>query len=105
MDTDNVYRAELDTAGVLHVTGDLDDDAEQLLRQDLRTYTGDHALGLRVDLSAVTFLPSTALSVLLTSRVESEQLGSDLRFETTPASVAGRALTVCAIPYDVLLED
>lgn len=93
------YSARLQTDAFLAVTGDLDDGAEELLRQDLRTFTGDHALGLTVDLTAVTFFPSAAISVVAAALKESERQGSELRLQAADSSVAARVLHLCGIPF------
>jgi anti-anti-sigma factor len=93
------YSAHLRTDAVLFVSGDLDDGAEQLLRQDLRTYSGDHALGLTVDLSGVTFFPSAAISVVASALKASERHGAELLLQAANASLAARVLHVCGLPY------
>lgn len=95
---DNRYRAVLDATGDLEVSGDLDEGADHLLRQDLQTFTGDHALGLRVDLSGVTFFPSAAIAVVVAAQRRAAEHGARLELLAPPASVAGRVLALCGIP-------
>lgn len=94
------YRAALGATGALEVSGDLDEGGEHLLRQDLQTFTGDHALGLCVDLSRVTFLPSAAIAVVVTAQRLAAQHGARLDLVAPPTSVAGRVLALCGIPCD-----
>lgn len=94
-----LYSAEFDQdRRVLAVTGDIDEVTGPQLRETLHEHIGSGAPPVTVDLSEVTFLPSAAVSVLVTAMRTAEQ--ADTRFDVvaSPGTISHRVLTICGVP-------
>jgi anti-anti-sigma factor len=87
------------TAGVLAVSGDLDDEPTAALRTALEEHSQGYAAGLVLDLSGVTYLPSAAVGALAKAGQQFAASGSSLELAAASGSVAERVLTVCAMPH------
>ena len=69
------------------------------LRRMLEEQSLDYTRAIVLDLSAVTYLPSAAVAVLLRASQKFAESGSVLELAASSGSVAQRVLTVCAIPH------
>ena len=68
-----------DGAGVISVTGELDLHTSPRLRDALLSHLANDARNLSVDLSGVTFIDSTGLSVLIAALRRARSVGGDVR--------------------------
>lgn len=94
-----LYSAEFDEERrVLAVTGDIDEVTGPQLRETMHGHIGPGEPPVTVDLSEVTFLPSAAVSVLVTAMRAAEQAESRLDVVATSGSIAHRVLTICGVP-------
>jgi anti-anti-sigma factor len=86
-------------SGTLTVAGDVDEHNAAGLREGIEKHSQMYSLDTVLDLTAVTFLPSTAVGVLV--RADQEFAVAGTRFELAAASgtIAERVLTVCAMPH------
>ena len=87
------------TSGVLAVSGDLDEQPTVDLRRALEEHSEGYARGTVLDLSGVTYLPSTAVAVLARASQEFKSSGTTFELAAAAGSVAQRVLTVCAMPH------
>lgn len=85
--------------GVLTVSGSVDEYAVLALRNALREHTDDYRTSLAVDLSDADYLPSVAVSVLVTAMRSAEENGASLTLVAKDGTIAQRVLLVCALPY------
>lgn len=85
--------------GVLTVSGSVDEYAVIALRNALREHSDDHRSSLTVDLSDADYLPSVAVSVLVTAMRAAEENGAELTLVARNGTIAQRVLLVCALPY------
>jgi anti-anti-sigma factor len=93
------YSADYDAARrTLVVTGDIDEVTGPRLRESLKTLVEPGAPAVTVDLSEVTFLPSAAVSVLVTVMRAAEQAGTGFDLVATAGTISHRVLTICGVP-------
>lgn len=85
--------------GLLAVSGSVDEYAVIALRNALREQTGEYTTSLSVDLTDADYLPSVAVSVLVSAMRSAEQNGVELSLIAAPGTIAQRVLMVCALPY------
>ncbi len=90
--------------GVLTVSGSVDEYAVIALRNTLREQSEDYTAPLAVDLSDADYLPSVAVSVLVTAIRSAEEAGGKVTLVAKAGSIAQRVLLVCALPYLNSLE-
>jgi len=90
--------------GLLTVSGSVDEYAVLALRNALREHSDDHRNSLAVDLSDADYLPSVAVSVLVTAMRAVEENGGELTLVAKDGSIAQRVLLVCALPYKHALD-
>jgi anti-sigma B factor antagonist len=94
-----LYSAEFDAERrVLAVTGDIDEVTGPQLREALHDHIDTGAPPVTVDLSEVTFLPSAAVSVLVTAMRAAEQSDTRLDAVATSGTISHRVLTICGVP-------
>ena len=89
------------TSGVLTVSGDLDEQptADLPPARSRRAQRGVRAERIVLDLTGVTYLPSTAVAVLARASQEFKSSGTTFEVAAAAGSVAQRVLTVCAMPH------
>ncbi|NPC98341.1 STAS domain-containing protein [Nocardioides sp. zg-DK7169] len=92
------------SSGVLTVSGSVDEYAVIALRNAVREHTEDYTIPLHIDLSDADYLPSVAVSVLVTALRTAEQNGTTLTLVAEPGTIAQRVLLVCALPYVTSLD-
>lgn len=93
------YSADYDAGRrTLVVTGDIDEVTGPRLRESLTTLVEPGAPPVTVDLSDVTFLPSAAVSVLVTAVRAADQAGTGFQLVATPGTISHRVLTICGVP-------
>ena len=89
--------------GVLTVSGAVDEESTEALRQAIEESSGvssEHPRAdLEVDLSGVTFLPSVAIGVLVRAEQAFSADGANLVLAAKSGSLAHRVLTVSAMPF------
>ena len=86
-------------SGTLTVVGDVDEDNAAALREGIEKHSQMYSVGTVLDLTSVTYLPSTAVGVLV--RADQEFAAAGIQFELAAAAgtIAERVLTVCAMPH------
>jgi anti-anti-sigma factor len=95
------YSSSFDEASaVLTVRGEVDEAAALALRDTLTECTRGFERSIRVDVSAVDYLPSVAVGVIATARRRAEQAGVRLGLVAAEGTVAQRVLTVCALDHE-----
>ena len=89
-----------DDQRALQLAGELDDpDAVRAAIAD----SSDHfTRPLRVDLSAVTYLPSAVIGVLFGARKAAQAAGCELEFAVVDGSFVQRVLLITALPHVVV---
>lgn len=93
------YSADYDAARrTLVVTGDIDEVTGPRLRETLTSHVEPDAPTVTVDLTEVTFLPSAAVSVLVTAMRTADQVGTGFDLVATPGTISHRVLTICGVP-------
>lgn len=93
------YSAEFDPAQrTLVVSGDIDEVTGPRLRESLKAHVEPDAPAVTVDLSDVTFLPSAAVSVLVTAMRAADQAGTAFDLVATSGTISHRVLTICGVP-------
>lgn len=83
----------------LVLAGELED--ADALRTSIRAASDGFARPLRVDLSAVTYLPSVVIGVLFGSMQAAEQAGTTLEVVMQSGSLVERILHITAMPHTV----
>lgn len=91
--------------GVLTVSGSVDEYAVIALRNALREQSEDYTRSLTVELSDADYLPSVAVSVLVTAIRSADQNGAKVSLVARTGSIAQRVLLVCALPYTSSLDE
>jgi anti-anti-sigma factor len=86
-------------ASVLAVSGDVDAESTEQLRQVIEECSHEYRTDLVVDLSGVTFLPSVAIGVLVRVEQSFDAAGTSFELAARAGSVADRLLTVSAMPF------
>ena len=86
-----------EATSTLSVHGEIDRLAVDALAAAIETYR--HGPMLRVDLTMTTFLPSTALSVILTAQRDARERGDTLTIVAGSGTIARRVLQVGGIPH------
>ena len=97
--------AATSSPGLLTVSGSVDEYAVIALRNALREQTDDYSSSLTVDLTDADYLPSVAVSVLVSAMRAAEQNGAALSLVAAPGTIAQRVLMVCALPYRETVEE
>ncbi len=87
-----------DTA-TLTVAGDVDEHNAAALREGIEKHSQMYSVGMVLDLSAVTYLPSTAVGVLVRAAQEFATAGTTFELAAATGTIAERVLTVCAMPH------
>lgn len=96
--TDDVYSASIND-GVLVVSGEIDETAGPVFRQDLATYSADYTRDLTVDLSEIEFFPSSAVAIAAIALENAKVRGTTVDLVAREGSVAQRVLHICELPY------
>ncbi len=96
-----IYSSRFDEASsVLTVSGEIDEGAGVMLREELTKYSNDFERAITVDVSDVEYLPSLAVGVLATARRRAEQAGTGLGLRAVEGSLAQRVLTICGLEHE-----
>jgi anti-anti-sigma factor len=97
---DTPYAASFDpAAGLLSVTGSVDELSGPAFRSDLEKATDHFARDATVDLTGVDFFPSLAVGVLAVALKNARNAGHTLDVVAAPGSIVARVLTVSALPF------
>ncbi|GAB3198213.1 hypothetical protein GCM10027062_11860 [Nocardioides hungaricus] len=97
---DTPYAASYDAeAGLLCVTGSVDELSGPTFRTDLEKATDHFARDVTVDLTGVDFFPSLAVGVLAVALKSARNAGHTLDVVAAPGSIVARVLTVSALPF------
>jgi anti-anti-sigma factor len=95
------YSSSFDEASsTLTLSGEIDEAAGVVLREEISKYSRDFARPLRIDLSAVDYFPSLAVGVLATAMRRADQNGVGLGLVAAEGSVAQRVLTICNLEHE-----
>ena len=86
-------------SGALTVAGDVDEHNAAALREGIEKHSQMYSIGMVLDLSAVTYLPSTAVGVLVRADQEFAAAGTAFELAAATGTIAERVLTVCAMPH------
>ena len=86
-------------SGTLTVAGDVDEHNAAALREGIEKHSQMYSVGMVLDLSAVTYLPSTAVGVLVRADQEFAAAGTPFELAAAAGTIAERVLTVCAMPH------
>ena len=89
-----------DGTSTLAVTGEIDEAAGVVLREEISKYSREFARAIRVDLSNVDYFPSLAVGVLATARRRADQAGVGLGLVAAEGTVAQRVLTICQLEHE-----
>ena len=97
---DTPYASSYDAeAGLLSVTGSVDELSGPTFRSDLEKATDQFARDTTVDLTGVDFFPSLAVGVLAVALKNARNAGHTLEVVAAPGSIVARVLTVSALPF------
>ena len=97
---DTPYVAAYDaTAGLMTVTGSVDELSGPTFRNDLEKYSEGFSRDLTVDLSGVDFFPSLAIGVLAVATKNARNAGHSLDVVAVGGSIVARVLTITNLPY------
>jgi anti-anti-sigma factor len=97
---DTPYAAAHDTeAGLLTVSGSVDELSGPAFRADLEKATDQFSRDATVDLTGVDFFPSLAVGVLAVALKHARNAGLTLDVVAAPGSIVARVLTVSALPF------
>lgn len=97
---DTPYAASYDAeAGLLRVTGSVDELSGPAFRTDLEKAADQFSRDLTVDLTGVDFFPSLAVGVLAVALKNARNAGHTLDVVAAPGSIVARVLTVSALPF------
>jgi anti-anti-sigma factor len=97
---DTPYAASYDSeAGLLVVSGSVDELSGPTFRADLEKATDQFTRDVTVDLTAVDFFPSLAVGVLAVALKNARNAGRTLDVVAAPGSIVARVLTVSALPF------
>jgi len=98
--TDVPFTFAFDAAsGALTVAGDVDEHNAAALREGIEKHSQMYSIGMVLDLSGVTYLPSTAVGVLVRADQEFSAAGTEFELAAAAGTIAERVLTVCAMPH------
>ena len=98
--TDVPFAISFDAAsGTLTVAGGLDEHNAAACREGIEKHSQMYSLGMVLDLTAVTYLPSTAVGMLVRADQEFAAAGTAFELAAAAGSIAERVLTVCAMPH------
>ena len=86
-------------SGTLTVAGDIDEHNAAALREGVEKHSQMYSVGMVLDLSDVTYLPSTAVGVLVRADQEFAAAGTTFELAAAAGTIAERVLTVCAMPH------
>jgi anti-anti-sigma factor len=86
-------------SGALTVTGDVDEHNAAVLREGIEKQSQMYSLGIVLDLSAATYLPSAAVGVLVRASQDFAEAGTPFELAAASGTIAERVLTVCAMPH------
>ncbi len=94
------FRYDLDPhRDVITLSGELDEAASVELREILSKVSDDLTSDLAIDLTAVSFMPSTAIGVLASSREKARRNGATFVLVAPTGTLAARLLTICALDH------
>lgn len=97
---DTPYAASYDAeAGLLSVTGSVDELSGPAFRSDLEKASDHFARDVTVDLTGVDFFPSLAVGVLAVAIKNARNAGHTIDVVAAPGSIVARVLTVSALPF------
>ncbi len=82
---------------VLGLDGELDD--PDAVRAAIEDASEHYSRSLRVDLSAVTYLPSVVIGVLFGAMKQAEAAGTEVEVAVAPGTVVHSILLVTAMPH------
>ena len=98
--TDVPYALTFDAAsGTLTVAGEVDENNAEALREGVEKHSQMYSVAMVLDLSAVTYLPSAAVGVLVRADQEFAAAGTPFELAAAAGTIAERVLTVCAMPH------
>jgi anti-anti-sigma factor len=86
-------------SGTLTVIGDVDEHNAAALREGIEKQSQMYSLGIVLDLSAATYLPSATVGVLVRAAQEFAEAGTPFELAAAAGTIAERVLTVCAMPH------
>ena len=86
-------------SATLTVAGDVDEHNAAALREGVEKHSQMYSVGMVLDLSDVTYLPSTAVGVLVRADQEFAAAGTTFELAAAAGTIAERVLTVCAMPH------
>lgn len=97
---DTPYAAAHDfEAGLLAISGSVDELSGPTFRSDLEKATDQYTRAVTVDLTRVDFFPSLAVGVLAVALKNARNAGQPLDVVAAPGSIVARVLTISALPY------
>lgn len=98
---DERYTASYHIAtATLVITGEIDEtDAEQV-RDDLRFLGEQYPDALTIDLSAVTYLPSRAIGVVVGAQNAARARGTEINLLTARDSISAKILAIVGLPFE-----
>lgn len=88
-----------ETAAVLAVSGDIDEESSETLRRAIEEHSAGFTTRLTVDLTRATYLPSVAVAVLVRAGESFAASGAPFELTAATGSLAQRVLTVSAMPH------
>lgn len=91
-----------DSGVVVVATGAVDEDAGNVLRDALADASADYTRSITLDLTEVTFLPSSAVAVLARAQRRLASGDGELALVAKRGSIAQRVLEVCAFEHVVV---
>ncbi|MDO9457591.1 STAS domain-containing protein [Nocardioides sp.] len=83
----------------LTVTGDVDETVMPDLRDTIESVSQGYTRGLAIDLSEVTFLPSSAVALLAIAQHRAFLEGGVIDLVARQGTLAQRILATCEIPH------
>lgn len=89
-----------ESSSTLVLSGELDQDQTEALRELLTATSADFSRSLAVDLGAVTYLPSSAIGVLVSGMGQAARAGHELKLVAPRGSTAAVVLGVSGLPFD-----
>lgn len=88
-------------ARTLHCSGDVEGPALAAFRGAMATHCYEAGTDLVVDLTEVTYLPSTAIGLMAVALKTADVTGCVLEFVTAAGSLVDRTLEISSMPHRV----
>ncbi|MFW6776046.1 STAS domain-containing protein [Nocardioides sp. CPCC 205120] len=88
--------------GRLTLAGDIEAHHDADLLDSISQASGGHERDVFIDLSAVTFLPSSIVGTLLRARALAARNGAAVTLAARAETVPKRVLEVCGVPHEVV---